>query len=105
MFESLSPMQALNFHILAALHECSRDDLALACCRFGVDHRTASAAAALQPLEIVQVAENLGDKAVFAVADLHAVLTTPRAILPILATAFARRPSGNRTGSPPAQAS
>ena len=105
MSEDWSVMQTLNFHILTALHEACRDDVALACCKrsscvLAAEGR-ANAAAVLQPLEIIQVAENMGDKALFAVADMHAVLTAPKAVLPILATAYARRPPASSVGAPP----
>lgn len=91
MSDTWSEVQRLNFQILTTLHETAREDLAMACCSFGVDRRAASAAAQLEPLQILQITQNLGDRVLFAVADLHAVLTTPHARLPVLACAYARR--------------
>ena len=87
----LSDVQALNYNNLLVMRDAAREDLASACCRFGLSKAALKDISELKPGDVMTIAINAGDEALFVPRDdLASLLTAHPAVLPVLASARAR---------------
>jgi hypothetical protein len=87
----MSDVQALNFSFLTLVRDAAREDLAIACCRFGLPVEQLKAISELSPAAVMQIVASMGDEALFAPRDdLGKLLTVPPAVLPVVSSARER---------------
>jgi hypothetical protein len=88
---SLSDVQTLNYTNLLLMRDAAREDLANACCRFGLNREALKEISELKPGDVMTIAINAGDEALFVPRDdLASLLTAHPAVLPVLASARER---------------
>jgi len=87
----LSDVQALNYSNLLVMRDAAREDLASACCRFGLSRSALKELGELKPGDVLTIAINAGDEALFVPRDdLASLLAAHPAVLPVLASARER---------------
>lgn len=87
----LSDVQTLNYNNLLVVRDAAREDLASACCRFGLSRAALQDISALKPGEVMTIVINAGDEALFVPRDdLASLLTAHPSALPVLASARER---------------
>lgn len=87
----LSDVQTLNYNNLLVMRDAAREDLASACCRFGLSRAALKEISELKPGDLLTIAIHAGDEALFVPRDdLANLLTAHPAVLPVLASARAR---------------
>ena len=87
----LSDVQTLNYNNLLAMRDAAREDLASACCRFGLSRAALKDISELKPGDVMTIVINAGDEALFVPRDdLASLLTAHPAVLPVLASARER---------------
>ena len=87
----LSDVQTLNYNNLLVMRDAAREDLASACCRFGLSRAALKDISELKPGDLLTFAINAGDEALFVPRDdLASLLNAHPAVLPVLASARER---------------
>lgn len=87
----LSEVQTLNYTNLSALRDAAREDLAGACCRWGLRRSELKAISELKPSDVMTIVINAGDEVLFPPRDdLATLLSAHPAVLPFLASARER---------------
>ncbi len=88
---SLSDVQTLNYNNLLLMRDAAREDLAGACCRFGLSRAALQEISQLKPNDLLTISIHAGDEALFVPRDdLASLLTAHPAVLPVLASARER---------------
>lgn len=91
---TLSDVQTLNFTNLSVLRDAARQDLAGACCSFGLSRDQLRAIGELPLSEVLNLVLNAGNEALFLPRDdLGSLIAAHPAALPVLACVRQRVPA------------
>jgi hypothetical protein len=79
-------IQTLNFTAIGLVRDAARDDLAVACCRFGLSKELLERIRTLTPTDVLSLVARVGEEPLFVPrSDLKSLITAHPAVLPVLA--------------------
>lgn len=82
-----SEVQTLNFTALALVRDAAREDLAAACCRFGLSKELLERISTLTHTDVLSLVAHVGEEPLFVPrGDLTNLLSAHPTVLPVLAT-------------------
>jgi len=90
-----SEVQTLNFTAIALVRDAAREDLAAACCRFGLSKDLLQRISTLTHTDVLSLVAHVGEEPLFVPrGDLTDLLSAHPRVLPVLAT-LPKRHVGN----------
>jgi len=79
-------VQTLNFTAIGLVRDAAREDLAIACCRFGLSKEVLQRISSLTPTDVLTLVARVGEEPLFVPrSDLTSLITAHPAVLPVLA--------------------
>lgn len=82
-----SDVQTFNFTAIALVRDAAREDLAAACCRFGLSKELLERIRTLTHTDVLSLVAHVGEEPLFVPrGDLSNLLTAHPTVLPVLAT-------------------
>lgn len=82
-----SEVQTLNFTAIALVRDAAREDLAAACCRFGLSKDVLQQISTLTHTDVLSLIARVGEEPLFVPrGDLTNLLSAHPTVLPVLAT-------------------
>lgn len=80
-----SEVQTLNFTAIALVRDAAREDLAAACCRFGLSKELLQRISTLTHSDVLSLVTHAGEEPLFVPrGDLSSLLTAHPSVLPVL---------------------
>jgi len=90
-----SEVQTFNFTAIALVRDAAREDLAAACCRFGLSKELLERISTLTHTDVLSLVAHVGEEPLFVPrGDLTNLLTAHPTVLPVLAS-LPKRHVGN----------
>ena len=94
-----SEVQTLNFTAIALVRDAAREDLAAACCRFGLSKDVLERIRSLTHADVLSLVARVGEEPLFVPrGDLTDLLSAHPTVLPVLA-ALSKRHVGTSIGA------
>jgi hypothetical protein len=91
-----SEVQTLNFTAIALVRDAAREDLAAACCRFGLSRDLLQRISTLTHNDVMSLVAQVGEEPLFVPrGDLPNLLSAHPTVLPVLATTLPKRHVGH----------